>query len=175
MGVLSREDVKAIDQILEGQHIAAQRETEGFERMPGQDTVDLAPQTLEDAFPSDVEPNFVPFGTRLLVQMRRPQMKSRGGIILSGVTQQDISWNQQVAKVVALGPLCFRHRETGEPWPEGMWAQVGDFVRVPRWNGDRIVVAAPDGGASVTFVCFNDHEIIGKVLGDPLKMRVYIL
>ena len=172
---MSREDVRAIDQILEGQHMAKQRETEGYERMANVDTVDLAPQTLEDAFPPGVEANFVPFGSRMLVQMRRPQMKSKGGIVLSSMTQQDISWNQQVAKVVALGPLCFKNRETAVAWPEGMWCDVGDYVRVPRWNGDRIVVPAPDAGADVTFVCFNDYEIIGKVLGDPLKMRVYIL
>jgi co-chaperonin GroES (HSP10) len=172
---MSREEVKAMDVILEGHHIGQERLRKQPDRLPNVDTVDYGVQTLEDAFPDNVVANFRPLGARLLVQMRRPQHRSAGGIELLGSTKEDIKWNQQIARVVRMGPLCFRNRETGEPWPESDWVKVGDFVRVPRWNGDRIVVDAPDGSMPVTFVCFNDYELIGVVEGDPLAMKVYIL
>ena len=84
--------------------------------------------------------------------------------------------------MVALGPLAFKNRETGKAWPEGMWVKEGDFIRVPRWNGDRIEVPVKSHTASreekadpVTFVIFNDHEIIAKIPGDPLAVKTYIL
>lgn len=172
---MTREEVQAIERQLEKSEAAKAREQSGVSRMPNTDTVDMLKQDLSDAFPEGIDPMFDPFGTRVLVQMRRPQGKTRGGIELAGVTQADIAWNQQIAKVIALGPLCFRNRETRDPWPEGDWATVGDFVRVPRWNGDRIVVEDPNGGPAITFVTFNDHELLGRVRGDPLAMKVYIL
>jgi co-chaperonin GroES (HSP10) len=172
---MNREEVRAIDQVLEAHWQGQQADRAEPVRLPNTDTIEYAQQSLEDAFPSDVDSKFRPLGSRLLVQMRRPQSMSKGGIVLAGITQEDIKWNQQIAKVVRLGPLCFRNRETAELWPEGDWVKPGDFVRVPRWNGDRIVVDAPDGGLPVTFVCFNDYELIGVVEGDPLAMKVYIL
>jgi co-chaperonin GroES (HSP10) len=167
--------VHAIDKVLEGVHASFQPEVPVFNRLPNTDTMEYAQQSLLDAFPEGVDSHFRPLGSRLLVQMRRPQTLSKGGIALPANTQEDIKWNQQIAKVVRLGPLCFRNRESAELWPEGEWCKAGDFVRVPRWNGDRIVVDAPDGGLPVTFVCFHDYELIGVIEGDPLAVKVYIL
>jgi hypothetical protein len=55
-----------------------------------------------------------------------------------------------------------------------MWVKPGDFIRCPRWGGDRIEVAVKDGDP-IIFVIFNDHEIIGQVTGNPLAMKSYIL
>ena len=46
---------------------------------------------------------------------------------------------------------------------------------VPRWNGDRVEVPVKDSTEPVTFVVFNDHEMIAKIVGDPLATKVYIL
>jgi co-chaperonin GroES (HSP10) len=131
-------------------------------------------QSMEDAFP-DVEPTTEPLGGRVLVQLRRTSKKSAGGIVLVEETRDTQKWNNQVAKIVALGPLAFRNRETKEFWPEGAWVRVGDYVRVPRWNGDRIEVPVKGSDEPVVFVVFNDHELISKVKGDPLAVRTYIL
>jgi co-chaperonin GroES (HSP10) len=128
---------------------------------------------LADAFP-DVDPNAVPLGTRVMVQVRRTIARSKGGLILVEETKETVKWNGQVAKVVAMGPLAFKNRETGEDWPEGMWVEPGDYVRIPRWNGDRIEVPVKEG-EPVTFVIFNDHEIIAKIPGNPLEVKTYIL
>lgn len=136
-------------------------------------TSDTAPQTLEEAFP-DVEPGVVPLGSRVLVQLRRSSNKTKGGIVLVEETKETVKWNNQVARVIDMGPLAYKNRETAREWPEGPWVKKGDFVRVPRWGGDRIEIPVKDA-EPVTFVIFSDHEIISKVTGDPLTVKTYIL
>ena len=129
------------------------------------------------AFPS-VDPGAKPLGGRILVQLRRTKNKTTSaGIILVEETKETEKWNTMVGKVIAIGPLAFRKRESMEPWPEGSWAKVGDFVRVPKWGGDRWEIAFKDAqGAEgqCLFTFFNDHELIGKVTGDPRDIKAFI-
>jgi hypothetical protein len=74
-----------------------------------------------------------------------------------------------------MGPIAFKNRETAEPWPEGTWVKVGDFVRVPRWGGDRVEVPFNGKEDPVVFVVFNDHELITRITGNPLDQKAYIL
>jgi co-chaperonin GroES (HSP10) len=131
-------------------------------------------QTLDEAFPKNVDPFFKPFGARVLVQLRRTQSKSRGGIMLIEETRNDKKFMEQVAMVHSMGPLAFCNRNTGEKWPEGEWALPGDFVRTPKFGGDRWEVDPGDDGERITFVLFNDTELFGKVTGNPLEMKVYL-
>jgi len=131
-------------------------------------------QSLEDAFPRNVDPQFKPFGARVLVQLRRTQNKTKGGILLVEETRSDKKFSEQVAMLHSTGPLAFSNRNTGEKWPEGDWAVPGDFVRVPRFGGDRWEVDPGDGGERITFIMFMDSELFGKVTGNPLTMKVYI-
>jgi co-chaperonin GroES (HSP10) len=127
---------------------------------------------LAEAFPA-VEAGIQPFGSRVLVQIRTPKSTSAGGIILSTDTKDTEKWNTQVAKVVSIGPVAFKNRTTLESWPEGDWCQVGDFVRVAKYGGDRYEVPV-NSNESAMFVIFNDLDIIGKVLTDPLKIKAFI-
>ena len=129
------------------------------------------------AFPS-VEPGAKPLGARILVQLRRTKKKATSaGIILVEETKETEKWNNMVAKVLMIGPLAFRKRDTMEPWPEGAWCEVGDYIRVPKWGGDRWEVKVPgddDHEDPALFMILNDHEVIAKVTGDPLEMRAFI-
>lgn len=127
---------------------------------------------IKEAFPA-VEAGIRPFGSRVLVQIRTPKKKSSGGIILSNDTKDTEKWNTQIAKVISLGPLSFKNRNTMESWPEGNWCTVGEFVRVAKYGGDRWEVTAPDGEVAL-FVIFNDLDILGQVLGDPLAIKAFI-
>lgn len=127
---------------------------------------------LEKAFP-EVDAGIMPFGSRILVQIRSPMKVSAGGIHLDTGTQDTEKWNTQVAKVIALGPLAFKNRNTMQGWPEGEWCKVGDFVRVAKYGGDRWEVPISKA-ESALFVIFNDLDIIGKVTVDPLKIRAFI-
>ena len=76
-----------------------------------------------------------------------------------------------------MGPIAFKKRDSNEDWPEGAWCEVGDYVRVIRWGGDRWEVDYIDekglkGKALFTF--FNDHELIGKITGDPRAIKAFI-
>lgn len=138
------------------------------------DSMESTATELSEAFP-EVDPGVRPLGGRVLVQLRRLANKTKSGIVLVEETKETAKWNNQVAKVVAVGPMAFKDRKTGDRWPEGAWVKVGDYVRVPRWNGDRTEVAVKDSDDPLVFVTFNDFELINLVTGDPLKQRVYVL
>jgi len=128
------------------------------------------------AFPS-VDPGAKPLGGRILVQLRRTKKKSQGGLILVSETKEAEKWQNMVAKVIAIGPLAYKHRDTMQGWPEGSWCAEGEFVRVPKWGGDRWEVKVPgdkEDEEPALFAIFNDHEVIAKVTGDPLSMKAFV-
>jgi co-chaperonin GroES (HSP10) len=128
------------------------------------------------AFP-EIQAGQAPFGGRVIVQLRRIK-KSAGKIILVEETKENEKWNNMIGKVVAIGPLAFKNRDTMTSWPEGSWAQVGDYVRVPRWGGDRwerFVSTEENGDLNpVLFMTINDHELIARVTDDPLSFKAYV-
>ena len=137
---------------------------------------DVVEQTLEEAFP-EVDPLMAPYGARVLVQLRAVKEKvTTAGILLPEDVKETEKWNTMIGKVIAIGPLAFKKRDTMEAWPEGAWAQVGEYVRVPKWGGDRWEVdfEQDDVKGKALFTFFNDHELIGKVTGDPLKIKAFI-
>jgi co-chaperonin GroES (HSP10) len=129
---------------------------------------------LRDAFPA-VDPGAKPLGARILVQLRRTKKKTTSaGIILVEETREAEKWNNMVAKVIEIGPLAFKKRDTMEPWPEGSWCEVGDYLRVPKWGGDRWEVKVPGEEEPALFMVLNDHEVIAKVTGNPLEMKALV-
>jgi co-chaperonin GroES (HSP10) len=127
---------------------------------------------LNWAFP-DVPSGQSPFGGRVIVQLRRIKKKA-GMIIIVDETKESEKWNNMIGKVVAIGPLAFKNRDTMAPWPEGSWAQVGDYVRVPKWGGDRWERPVPDDEDPVLFMTINDHELIAKVTDNPLSFKAFV-
>ena len=127
---------------------------------------------LAEAFPV-AEPGIQPFGSRVLVQIRSPKQKTASGIIIDRGSKDTEKWNTQVVKILAVGPLAFKNRNTMESWPEGSWCKEGDYVRVAKYGGDRWEVPLADG-ESALYVIFNDLDIIGQVVGDPLLIRAFI-
>lgn len=129
---------------------------------------------MAEAFPA-AQAGIQPFGSRVLVQIRTPKTKTSSGIIIDSGSRDTEKWNTQVAKVIAVGPLAFKNRNTMTDWPEGSWCAPGDYVRVAKYGGDRWEVPLPGGaGESALFVIFNDLDIIGRVTGDPLAIRAFI-
>lgn len=137
-----------------------------------------ADQTLEEAFPQ-AQPGWHPYGDRVLVQLRSPKRKTAGGIIVPAESRDQEKWMTTVAKVVAVGPLAYKDRKTMSPWPEGIWAKPGDFVRCPKFGGDRWEVALGeewDLDNVARFAVFRDHEIMcGLDDGcNPLAYKDYL-
>ncbi len=135
----------------------------------------LAYDSLDQAFP-EADPGLIPFGTDVLVQIRTPRTRTKGGLYIPDESRETDLWNMQVAKVIAMGPVAFCNRETLEPWLEGPWCKIGDYVRVPKYGGDRWWADVPgseDGKA--LFVLFDDLVMKGRIPNDKvLDMVAYI-
>lgn len=125
---------------------------------------------LDEFFPA-IDPGILPSGSRVLVQIRTPRTKSKSGLVFVTETKEIDKWNQQLGRVVALGPLAFCNRDTGQPWTEGAWCDPGDFVRAVKWGGDRWEVPIPGRpDETAMFLICNDLDVIGTVTGDPLEI-----
>lgn len=129
--------------------------------------------TLAEAFPK-VDPQHTPFGSRVLVQMRTSKPITKGKIVLADETRDTIKWNTQVGKVIAVGALAFRNRTTRELWPEGAWFDIGDFVRTPKFGGDKWEVDVPGSDEKALFALFNDLDFLAKVTCDPRDIIAFI-
>ena len=134
------------------------------------------PEELAAAFP-EVDPGAKPYGDRVLVQLRNAKRVSAGGIVLPSETRDQEKWLTTVGKLIAVGPLAFKDRSTMQPWPEGTWAEVGQYVRCPKWGGDRwefpVDENDPDSDLA-RFVIFKDRELIAAITTDPLSFRDYV-
>lgn len=128
--------------------------------------------SLEEAFPN-VDPGVRPYGSRVLCQIRLSKEKTKGGLLLPDESRETERWNTQVAKVLEVGSLAFKNRNTQEPWPEGAWAKAGDFVRVPKYGGDKWSVKTDDD-QEVIFVILNDLDLVGEITGDPLAFKAFL-
>jgi co-chaperonin GroES (HSP10) len=129
-------------------------------------------EDLQQAFP-EVDPGVKPLGSRILIQIRSPETRSKGGIILTDSDKDTQYWNTTVAKVVAVGPLAFKNRNTQESWPEGDWCKPGDFVRAPRYGGDRWKHTDASGKTGY-FCLINDLDVLAAITTDPLQIKAFI-
>ncbi len=130
---------------------------------------------MDLVFPQ-VDPGLAPLGSRVLVQIRLPKRKV-GSIIVPDQVKDTDADNMQTAKVVSIGPAAFRNRDTLALWPEGEWVTPGEFVRVPKYAGDRFSVPHPapdEPGEKVIFAIFNDLDLTARFTGDPLQHRAYL-
>ena len=145
-----------------------------FSRFPWFQGLKLADiEKLDYAFPV-VDPGLQPLANRVLVQIRRAKDKSDGGIHLADETKETEKWNEMTALVTAVGPLAYRDRTTMEAWPEGAWCKPGDFVRVPKYGGDRTEVPMGDRVDPALFVTIKDIEVISMVTKNPLTVKTFV-
>lgn len=136
-------------------------------------------KSLDEAFPT-VDCGHEPYGCFVIVQIRLAKRKTKGGIILIDDARHTEADNTQVAKVVKVGAGAFMSRADLTPWPEGPWYQPGDFVRCPKYGGDRWTVSfehTADGvreTEAVEFALFKDLDCRAKVVGDPLRIKSFL-
>ena len=133
---------------------------------------------LADAFPS-AEPPYLPLGKMIVVQLRTPgdfKTLSNGQKLYFADESKDADkFNIQTGLVRMLGPVAYKNRLTLEPFPEGAWCKPGDFVRVPKYGGDRVGVPLKDGtGREAIFLIVNDTDVLGLVNGDPLAIKAIL-
>jgi len=132
-------------------------------------------RTELECFPI-VDPGVEVAGDRVLVQLRRQKVKSKGGIIFVDETQQTLKFNETVAKVIQIGPLAYKSPDTLEPWIEGPWCKEGDLVRTIKYGGDRFVVDPGDDSGAVVFITLQAREIISRIKSFEYaqKMKAFV-
>ena len=123
-----------------------------------------------------IDPGVEVVGDRVLVQLRREKITSKGGIILVEETKQTLRFNETVAKVIQIGPLAYKNLEDLSPWIEGPWCKVGDLVRTIKYGGDRFVIQPDDEGAPVVFITLQAREIISRIKNFEYaqKMKAFV-
>ncbi len=102
-----------------------------------------------------------PSGNQIVVQLRQIKEMSAGGIVYAKPTRDINQDNTEIARLISVGQIAYKHRETGEVWKEGAWASVGDIVITPQWGGFRFKVPHPEG--EITFAVFEDFHIKGVI------------
>ena len=132
---------------------------------------------LQYSFP-DVPPPYVPLGTRILVQLRAPgsfkTLANGRKFYLPDETVDFEKMAVQTALVRALGPAAFKNRATMQNWPEGDWCVPGEFIRVPRYGGDKVAMPLDDEQKrEVIFMTMEDRDVIGllRLEHDPLTVK----
>jgi co-chaperonin GroES (HSP10) len=143
--------------------------------LPAQEVSAAYAAALAAAFPA-IDPEFEPFGDRVLVQLRTSKKMSDGGIIIPDDAQETDQWSTQVAKVLALGDTAFKNQDTLESWKEGDWCEPGEFVRVTKYGGDRwrLPIPGTNDREFAIFIVFRDLDLLGRYRGDPLKVKAYL-
>lgn len=126
---------------------------------------------LDEVFPV-VDPGARPCGSRILVQLRSPKKKI-GGVFIPESAQETEKWNTQVAKVISVGPLAFKHRDSQKDWAEGAWCKPGEYVRFNKYIGDRWDVVLDDD-RTASFIVINDLEVTAVIYGDPLAVKAFL-
>jgi len=93
----------------------------------------------------DIDPGLVPFGSRVLVQIKVPK---------------------RIALIRAMGPLAFHNRASLQAWPEGRWCATGDVVLVPRFGQNERWQITHDG-EPIEFRLYDDVAMLGFVTTHP--------
>jgi co-chaperonin GroES (HSP10) len=132
----------------------------------------LFDMTLDEAYPAG-NPLHKPYHNLVLIQYQTAPTHTRGGLAIPEETRSVIQANQQVVKVIDMGPMAFCNRETGELWKEGAWCKVGDFVRVGKYTPDKWEVRIQGGGVAV-YGLIEDLYLRAAVVGNPLDVAVYV-
>lgn len=128
---------------------------------------------INEAFP-DINPGILPHGNRVIIQLRALPKKTKGGIIITSDMRNAALYDEQVGKVVAIGASAFHSQTTMDPWPEGAWFDVGDFVRVPKFGGDKQWTYTDTEGTETAFVIFRDFDILGTITTNPLNLKGFV-
>lgn len=99
-----------------------------------------------------------PFGWKILVMPMRRESITKGGIILAQVTQDTDMYLNYIGRIVAVGPLAYRHSKYADMGlAEKDYYQRGDWVVYPIYQYARIDFKG------VKLILLNDDSFLGRL------------
>ena len=102
-----------------------------------------------------------PCGWRVLVEPRKAEEKTAGGILLPDQTRDTLTFASSVAQVIDIGDDAYSDPDKfSKPW-----VQIGDWIMIGKYAGHSFMV---DGDE---FRLLNDDEIIA-IVEDPATITV---
>lgn len=107
-----------------------------------------------------------PRGFKLLIEKPKPKEKTDGGVLLPDQAIEAENYLSICAKLVKIGPMAWKDRETGVWWRGGPWANVGDWLIIPKFTQFRMEIDDKE------YRFINDDEVIA-VIEDPTVIKVY--
>lgn len=104
-----------------------------------------------------------PCGYQVLVRMKKPETKTKSGILLAAETIEVAEIKQARGQVVAMGPDAYtgRHPDGSPRYPSGAYCEVGDWIEWNRYQERRI----HDGDDEYAFI--HDDRVLGVWKTEP--------
>jgi len=128
---------------------------------------------LDARFPK-IDPGIIPLGGQVVLQIALvPDTILSSGIILTSDVQQNEQYARKSAKVIAMGPVAFKSKLTGELWT-GMSddetsdynINLNDYVISPHVAGSRYQLKLDENDPNskmIHFVACKDTEVQFKI------------
>lgn len=102
-----------------------------------------------------------PTGYRIILSPISIEQRTAGDIILTHGTQQVEETTRFIAKVIAMGPLCYKHDKYKEH-PNAAatpWCKLGDIVSIGQYSGSNLPCVSAKG-TKFKLKVVNDDEIV---------------
>lgn len=117
----------------------------------------------------------IPVGYKILIEPIHIEERTRGGLYLPDQAIEAKEHLRNVARVLALGPLCYKHKKfevDGVPQPP--WCKVGDFISFNVYSGEKQLVRRKNGERGwVELRLINDDQVVA-VVQNPDSVRIYV-
>jgi co-chaperonin GroES (HSP10) len=124
---------------------------------------------LEQMFP-DLPSPYDPLGRWCVVQDRGVAERTKGGIIRPDSVKEADAWQENIGRVLAIGPLAGYDELSGGTLPGAEKIEVGDIVLCSRLSSSREELVERDG-RKMTVRMIPDRDIMARVTTAARAMR----
>ena len=94
-------------------------------------------------------------------------MKTKGGLYLASQSKDNEEYMTAHGRVVALGDLSFKDRDTGKKWRMDTTPKIGDRVTYGKYAGQKVTING------VRLLLLNDDELT-SILPEDVDVTSYL-
>ena len=104
---------------------------------------------------------------KVLVQPHQVKTKTKGCLYLASQSQDNEEYMTAHGRVVALGDLSFKDRDTGKKWRMDTTPKIGDRVTYGKYAGQKVTING------VRLLLLNDDELT-SILPEDVDVTSYL-